>query len=160
MEADEGPETLEDDFLVTHVGHGVDQADAVEGELDEVAFAGGGVEVVAVEVASVLDFLLAGLENERVGRLDVVVDDVVREDTTLALGKEEERELFVELALTRAGLVRVMNVEDGAGKLFLNLHILGTRLSGGGRDILVQGLLWVDKTIATSISLVENTDLV
>ena len=39
MKADEWPKTLEDDFFVTHVGDGIDQANAVEWEPNIVTFA-------------------------------------------------------------------------------------------------------------------------
>ena len=89
MQADETPQALQNDLFVTHVGYRINQADTVEGELDEVALAGSAVKVVADEVTSVLDLLLAGLQEQRVGGLDVVVDDAVGENTTLALRQEE-----------------------------------------------------------------------
>lgn len=78
MQANEAPQALQDDLLVAHVGDRVDQADAVEGELDEMALSGRSVQVVTYQVTTVFDFDLTGLEDKRVGRLDVVVDDVVR----------------------------------------------------------------------------------
>lgn len=73
------------------------------------------VQVVTDELFAVFDFLLTGLVDHRVGGLDVVVDDVVGEDTTLALGKEEERELLVFVLVVEAGL-RVVDVEDASGE--------------------------------------------
>ena len=46
----------------------------------------------------------------------MVIDDVVGEDTTLALRQEEERKLLVKLTLTWGGLVGVVYVEDATGK--------------------------------------------
>ena len=63
-------------------------------------FAGCSVQIVADKVASVLDLLLSWLQDERIGGLDVVVDDVVGQDTALALRQEEKREFLVLLALT------------------------------------------------------------
>ena len=116
VEANEAPQTLKDNLLVPHVGDRVDQADAVEGELDEVAFARRCVKFVTDKVASVLYLLLAWLEDQRVRRLDVVVDDIVWKNTALALGQEEERQLLIKLALTSRWLIRVMDVKDAAGK--------------------------------------------
>lgn len=90
VETNETPQALQYDLLVAHVGDGVDETDAVEGELDEMTFACGRVQVVTDQITSVLNLLLTRLQDQWVGRLDMVVDDVVRENTTLALGQEEE----------------------------------------------------------------------
>ena len=74
-------------------------------------FACGRVQVVTVQIASVLYLLLARLQDQWVRRLDVVVDDVVRENTTLALRQEEQGKFLVQLALTRARLMRVVDVK-------------------------------------------------
>lgn len=63
-----------------------------------------------------MHFSLSWLQDQWVCGLDVVVDDVVREDTTLALRQEEEWELFIKLALTWGRLMWIMNVEDATGK--------------------------------------------
>jgi len=54
VQADEGPEGLQDDLLVAHVGDRVDEADGVECELDVVALASGDVQVVTHQVRSIL----------------------------------------------------------------------------------------------------------
>lgn len=115
VQADKRPKRLEDHLFMAHVRHGVNQADRVEGELDEVADASECVQVVADQLTAVLHFLLARLMNHRVRRLDVVVDDVVGENTTLSLGQEEERELVVLVLVVEAGL-RVVNVKDTSGE--------------------------------------------
>jgi len=46
----------------------------------------------------------------------VIVDDLVGENTTLALRQEEEWKLFVKLTLASRRLVRVMDVENTTGK--------------------------------------------
>jgi len=82
---------------VTHVGDRVDQAYAVEGELDEVALASASVQVVTDKVASVLGFLFTRLQDQGVRRLDVVIDNVVWQNTSLTLRKEEKRQFLVKL---------------------------------------------------------------
>jgi len=116
VETNETPETLQDDFLVTHVGDRVDQADAVESELYEVSLARASVQVVTDEVDSVLSFLLARLQDQWVRRLDVVVDDVVGENASLTLWKEEKRELFVKLTFTWRRLMRVMDIKNASSE--------------------------------------------
>ena len=98
MQSNETPERLKHDLFVTHVGNRINQADAVEGELDEVTFACAAVKVVAHQVISVLLLLLhILLKDQWVCRLDVVVDNVARQDTTLALRQIEERQLIALL---------------------------------------------------------------
>ena len=116
VQAYEGPQTLQDNLFITHIGDRIDQADRVERELDEVAFTCGAVQIVTCKVRSILDLLLVWLEDKRVRRLDVVVDDVIGQDTTLALRQEEQRELFVLFALPCRGLMWVMDVEDASGQ--------------------------------------------
>ena len=99
---------------MTHVGDRVNETDGVEGELDKVTLSCGSVQIVTDKITSVLDFLLTGLQNERIGRLDMVVDDVVWENTTLTLRQEEERELLIKLRLSWRRLVGVVDVKDAA----------------------------------------------
>ena len=82
---------------MTHVGDRVDQAYAVEGKLDEVALTSASVQVVTDKVASVLGFLFARLQDQGVRRLDVVIDNVVWQNTSLTLRKEEKRQFLVKL---------------------------------------------------------------
>ena len=63
-----------------------------------------------------MNFSLSWLQDQWVCSLDVVVDDVVGEDTTLALRQEEEWELFVKLALTWGRLMGIVNVKDATSK--------------------------------------------
>lgn len=91
MKTYETPQTLQDHFLVTHVSHRVNQANAVESELDEVTLASRAVEVVANQVITVLLLHLACLHDHWVSRLDVVVDDLIGQDTSLSLRQEEKR---------------------------------------------------------------------
>ena len=116
MEAYETPQALKDDLLLTHVSYRVDQAYAVESELDEGALSSGSVKLVRDEISAVLDLLLTWLEDERVSRLNVVVDDIVGQDTTLTLRQEKEWKILIELTFTCRWLVRVVNIEDTAGK--------------------------------------------
>ena len=53
VEADKGPERLEDDLLVSHVGNRVDKANGVEGKLDVMALSCRYVQVVTNERVSV-----------------------------------------------------------------------------------------------------------
>jgi len=82
-----------------------------------VSLASTAVQVVTDQISTILQLLLAWLENEWVGGLDVVVDDVVRENTALSLWQEEERKLLVLLTLINLTcLVRVMDIEDTSCK--------------------------------------------
>ena len=63
VETDKAPETLQDNLFVTHVGDGVDQTYAVEGEFDEVTLACASVQVVTDKVASVLGLLFTRLQD-------------------------------------------------------------------------------------------------
>lgn len=94
------------------------------------------VQVVTDQISAILQLLLAWLENEWVGGLDVVVDDVVGENTALSLWQEEERKLLVLLALINlTGLVRVMDIKDTSCKSGTHLttvvpvHAKGTSLA-------------------------------
>lgn len=119
---------MEDDFLVAHVGDGVDQADGVEGELDVVAFASADVEVVADQVGTILVVLFFVLrsEDQRVRRLDVVVDQIVGKHTTLALREVELRDFLGEfLEVVLVGL-RIVDVEDGASQTGTHLTTVVT----------------------------------
>lgn len=111
MKTNKAPQALENDFLVAHVSHRVYQTNRIESKFDEVAFAGGSVQVVTNELFAVLNFLFSSLVDHWVGCLDVVVNYVVWKDTTLALRKEEEREFFILVVVVEASL-RVINVED------------------------------------------------
>jgi hypothetical protein len=75
METDESPKTLKNDFFATHISDGVDDTDAVEGELDEVTFCGFSIEIVTSQRRSVLNFLLIWVQNQWIGGLDVVEED-------------------------------------------------------------------------------------
>jgi len=91
VESDEALKRLKHDFFVSHIGDGVDEADTVECELDEVALARAAVQVIANQVVAVLLLLLhVLLEDQRVCRLYVVVDDVARQDASLTLGQIEQ----------------------------------------------------------------------
>lgn len=116
MKAYKGPQTLQNDLFIAHVGDRVDEADRVECKLNEVAFTCGTVKIVTCQVRSILDLLLAWLEDKWVRRLDVIVDDIIRQDTTLALRQEEQRELFVLFTLSSRGLMGVMDVKHASGQ--------------------------------------------
>jgi len=58
VKTNKAPKTLQDDFLAAHVGHTVNQADAVESKLDEVPYVIS-LQVVADEIWSILYFTLA-----------------------------------------------------------------------------------------------------
>jgi len=62
-----------------------------------VALASASVQVVTDKVASVLGFLFARLQDQGVRRLDVVIDNVVWQNTSLTLRKEEKRQFLVKL---------------------------------------------------------------
>ena len=85
MKSDETPQTLKDNLLMTHVGDRVNQADAIKRELDKVALTSRSVKPIADEITSILDFLFARLKNQRVCSLNMVVDDIIRQDTSLTL---------------------------------------------------------------------------
>lgn len=113
METNESPKTLEDDFLATHVSDGVDDANTVEGELDEVTFFGLHIEVVTCQRRSVLNFLLSWVKNQWVGSLDAVEQDISGKDTTLSLWQVEAWKLFFHAFLLGVGVV---DVEHTSGK--------------------------------------------
>ena len=117
MEANETPQALQNDLLVAHVGDGVDQANAIEGELDKVALARRALQIVTHQVTSVLNLLLARLQDQRICSLDVVVDDIVWKDSALALRKEEKWK-FIDLTLAEVvlGVVWVMDVKDASSE--------------------------------------------
>ena len=52
------------------------------------------IEIVADEALSILNLWLVGLQNERVGGLNVVVDQVAWQDTALTLWKVEAWKLL------------------------------------------------------------------
>jgi len=85
MKSNETPKTLQDNFLVSHVSDRVDKTNWVEGELDKVTFTSVSIQIIANQFFSVWRFGNVGLEKKWVGGLDIVVDDVVRENTTLTL---------------------------------------------------------------------------
>lgn len=91
VESDERPQTLEHHFLVAHVGHGVDEADRVESELNEVSFTSQSIEVVTHQVLTVREVRGSSFVNQGVGSFNIVVDDVVGQHTSLALRQEEQR---------------------------------------------------------------------
>lgn len=89
VQAHERPETLEHYGFGTDVGHRINETDRIERKFDEVALRS--LQVVADEVLAVLLLLLAFLQDQRVGRLDVVVDQVSQKTCSLALGQVERR---------------------------------------------------------------------
>ena len=96
MQTNEAPETLEDDFLATHVCNRVNQPNSIESKLDEMSFLGLDVKVVASEASLRLLVLLrlTGVEEQRIGCLDVVVDNITWEHTSLTLWKVETWQFF------------------------------------------------------------------
>ena len=74
METNETPQALKHNFFRSHVGHRVDQANAVESKLDQVALVSHWVQVVAGQRLSVLGFLDVWVQEKRVRGLDVVID--------------------------------------------------------------------------------------
>mmetsp|Transcript_29462 Transcript_29462/g.28607 ORF Transcript_29462/g.28607 Transcript_29462/m.28607 type:complete len:223 (-) Transcript_29462:1918-2586(-) len=125
MQAHETPQALQDHILIPHIGDRVYEADAVEGELDEVAFALVR-EVVTLEVLPVLDLHHPRLQHQWVGGADVVVDEAAREDAALALWEVEGGEFLLHgasfLALVPHG--RVINVEDAPGEAGAHLSAI------------------------------------
>jgi len=78
VEADEGPERLEDYLLVSHVSNRVNETNSVEGKLDVVTLSCHYVQVVTNERVSV--GVVRGLTSphQGIGCLDVVVNQVSR----------------------------------------------------------------------------------
>ena len=81
------------------------------------SLASGAVQIVRHQIPSVVHLLFSWFQDERVCGLDVVVDDVVWQDTTLPLWKEEEWDLL-DLRATHIILwiVWVVDVEDTSGE--------------------------------------------
>ena len=71
------------------------------------------VKVVASQASSVLNFWLIWVQDQRVGRLDVVVNEIAGQDTSLALWKVEAWKLFLHTLWVGLG---VINIEDTSGK--------------------------------------------
>ena len=113
MKTNKAPETLKNNLLATHVCDRVDETDAVECKLDEVTFACLDIQIVASHALSVLNLWLVLLQNEWVGGLDVVVDDLSWKDTSLTLRKVEARKLLIHALLV---CLCVIDVEDTSGQ--------------------------------------------
>lgn len=128
VETNEGPERLEDDLLVAHIGNGINQADGVEGELDVVALAGADVQVVAHQVGTVLVVRFVSLrrEDQGVRCLDVVVNQVVGKHTTLALREVELRNFLGELFEVVLVGLRIIDVKYRASQTGTHLTTVVT----------------------------------
>jgi len=117
VQADEGPEGLEHNFFVAHVGNCVDQPDRVECELYVVTFSFENVQVVAHEVGTVLVVVVLNCrEQQWVSCFYVVVDQVARKHTTLALREIELGNFLFKFAVVILIALRIVDVKDGASK--------------------------------------------
>lgn len=69
-------------------------------------------------MVSVLLFLFASFKNHWVGRFDVVVDNLSRQDSSLALRQVKKRQLVCLLVTVRlvANRIRVVNIEHTSSK--------------------------------------------
>ena len=113
METDETPKTLQNDLLTSHVSHRINETNTIECELDEVTFLFRHVQVIASERFSILNLWLICLQNQRIGCLDMIVDHVARQDTTLALREVKAWKLIIHTLWV--GL-RIVNVKDTSCK--------------------------------------------
>lgn len=113
MKTNKAPETLENNLFTAHVSDRVDETDAVECKLDKVPLTSLDIQIVASHALSVLDLWLILLQDEWVGGLNVVVDDLSWKDTSLTLRKVEARELLIHALLVCLG---VIDVEDTSGQ--------------------------------------------
>jgi len=117
VEANERPKRLKDYFFVTHVRHGGDETDRVEGEFYVVTLASADVQVVADQVRTVLviSLILLRRENQRIRRLDMIIDQVHGKHTTLALREVELGDFLCEFIVVVLVALGVVDVEDRAG---------------------------------------------
>lgn len=93
VETNETPERLDDDLIRSHVGDCVNEPNVVEGELDELSLEVFS-NVVTHQLFPVLLVVGSRFEYKWVGGLDVVVDQTLRETTSLSLWQEEVRNLL------------------------------------------------------------------
>ena len=75
------------------------------------ALVGCWVKVVTAQRFSVADFLLVLVQEKRVGRLDVVVNQVTWEHTSLTLRKIEAWELILHALWVR---LRIIDIENAS----------------------------------------------
>merc|ERR1711959_816458 len=94
METNETPNALQNNFFTSHVGDRVDQANAVESEFDQMACGSFRVEVVTYKALPVIYLWLIRLQHERVGGLNMIVNQVSWQDSSLTLRKVEAWQLF------------------------------------------------------------------
>lgn len=81
------------------------------------SFASRTVKVITNQITSVFQFLLTNFEHQWVSGLYVVIDNVVRQNTTLSLWQEEEREFFFLLTIVNlTHLMRVMDIKYASCK--------------------------------------------
>ena len=81
------------------------------------SFASRTVKVITNQITSVFQFLLTNFEHQWVGSLDVIVDNVVRQDSTLSLWQKEEGKFFFLLTIVNlTHLMRIMDVKYASCK--------------------------------------------
>lgn len=113
MEANETPDALQHDFFGSHVGDRVNKADRIEGEFDQMTFGSLRVKVVTNEALPVLNLFLIDLQHQRVGGLNMIVNQVSWQNSTLSLREIKAWELFLHSLWVS---LRIVNVENTSGK--------------------------------------------